>query len=76
MKNINTENIILWDIPDGFASYIIKKLPDKTVFHVGRYFVLSKAKISLRIDAARVNALKAIIRNPSLHSQHHLSKVL
>ncbi len=48
--NLEYENILLWDIPDAFASYLIEKLKDRNFIHIGRHYLLPKSMISLRIN--------------------------
>ncbi|MCX8076846.1 MAG: GTP-binding protein [Aquificaceae bacterium] len=50
LKEEKPEKVLIWDIPDAFASYIIKELKTSQIFHVGRHFLLPKASLSLRVD--------------------------
>ncbi len=47
----DVKKVLLWDLPDAYASYVVKKLKDKAqVFHVGRQFTLPDAELSLKVD--------------------------
>lgn len=50
LKRENLGKVLLWDIPDAFASYLIKELKGCKIFHVGRHFLLPEAELSLRVD--------------------------
>lgn len=61
-EDLDHENILLWDIPDAYASYLMEKLKNKNFIHIGRHYLLPKAIISLRIDTqAKLMALRELI---------------
>ncbi|MFN3598785.1 MAG: CobW family GTP-binding protein [Aquificaceae bacterium] len=49
--------VILWDIPDAYASYLIRELSHIEFFHFGRHYLLPKASLSLRIRVFQKIAL-------------------
>ena len=62
--------IILWKIPDAFASYLIKKLSNSNIIHIGTHYLLPEATLSLKVDTQeKEKVLKSLIMNSFSSSQ-------
>ncbi len=62
--------IILWKVPDAFASYLIKKLSNSNIIHIGTHYLLPEATLSLRVDTQeKEKVLKSLIMNSFSSSQ-------
>lgn len=64
LKNFpDNKTLLIWDIPDGYASYFVKELPNLELIHIGRHYLLPKASLSLRIDTEeKLEAIKRLCK--------------
>lgn len=74
----NYSKLILWLIPDAFASCIINKARGNKIIHIGKNYLLPKAFISLRADTQeKLKALEKVLNdavfNESLNILHSAS---
>lgn len=62
-RHIENPSLLLWDLPDAYASYIIENLQNqkREIIHVGRHFLLPRATASIRIDTKdKLEAIKRV----------------
>lgn len=59
----NYDNIILWLIPDAYASYVIDRAKGNKIIHIGKNYLLPKAFVSIRVDTQKkLKAIETILR--------------
>ncbi|MFN7065696.1 MAG: CobW family GTP-binding protein [Aquificaceae bacterium] len=63
LKEDPTKRLTLWDLPDAYASYVLRELPQREFIHVGRHYLLPRATLSLRVDTQeKIRALRKLYK--------------